>query len=204
MQAARQDAAVGAWMWRELLIESLVRPREAARRVLSLGLGPSELIQGAVAVTCAGLVLGYFALWLNPTVVDPVSAAVLVNPLAGAAVQLAALGFLALLTAGVGRLFGGTGTAAGAFALVVWLNALMALIQAVHLVMLVLLPPLAGIVALGTLFWTFWAYVGFVSELHGFENPFFVLGGVILTLVALFFATAILFAAIGLAPPEMQ
>lgn len=191
-------------MWRELLIESLVRPRGAARRVLSLGLGPLELVQGALAVTCAGVVLMYLALRVSPNVVDPISAAVLVNPLTGAVVQLGTLGFLTLLTGGAGRLFGGKGTLAGAFALVVWLNALMTLIQMVHLALLVLLPPLAGVVALGTLFWSFWAYVNFVSELHGFRNPLLVLGGMILTLIALFFTMAILFAALGVTPPEMQ
>ncbi len=191
-------------MWQELVIESLVRPRAAARRVLALGLGPAELFQGAVAVTSAGMVLGYLALRARPDVVDPVSAAILAQPLAGAGVQLAMLLLLTVLTAGVGRLFGGTGTPAGAFALVVWLNALMALIQALHLVMLVLLPPLAAVVALVTILWTFWAYVNFISELHGFQNQLLVLGGVILTLVALFFAVAIVFAMLGVTPPEMQ
>lgn len=191
-------------MWQELITDSLVRPRAAARRVLDLGLVPGLLAQAAVAVTSAGMVLGYVAMRVNPQVIDPVSAAALAEPLAGAAVQLAMLGVLALLTGGVGRFFGGTGTMTGAFALVVWLNALMAVIQAVHLVTLVLLPPLAAVVALVTLFWTFWAYVNFVSELHGFRNPLLVLGGVILTLIALFLAVAILLAALGVTPPEMR
>ncbi len=189
-------------MWNELVIDSLVRPRAAARRVLSAGVPEATLLQAAVMVTCLGMVLGFAALQMSPEAVDMVSAAVLGNPFLGVVAQLAVMAVIVVLTVRIGRLFGGTGSLWGALALVVWLNAMMVAIQAVQLVALAVLPPLAAILAIATILWALWAYANFVAELHGFQNPFIVLGAVILTAIVLFFGTAMLLAILGITPQE--
>lgn len=186
--------------WGRLVGDSLIRPREAARKVLAAGVPELHLLQGALLVTCLGILLGAAALWMSPDAVDVVSAAVLGNPLLGAVIQLAAMGLVVVLTVRIGRLFGGTGGLWGAVALVVWLNAMMVLLQAVQLVALSVLPPLAAILAIMTVFWALWAYANFVAELHGFQNPVIVLGAVILTGIVLFFGTAMLLAILGITP----
>ena len=72
----------------------------------------------------------------------------------------------------------------------VWLNAMLVLIQAGQLVALALVPPLAALLAIAAMFWALWAFANFVAELHGFQNPVIVLGGVVLTGIMLFFGTA--------------
>jgi hypothetical protein len=160
------------------------------------------LVQAAVMVTCVGIVLGYLAVQLSPEAIDVVSAALLDNPLVGAALQLGAMALIAFLTARIGRLFGGSGELWGAVALVVWLNAMMVLIQAGQLAALAILPPLAAVLAIVTVFWALWAFANFVTELHGFQNPAIVLGGVVLSALVLFFATAMLLAILGITPQE--
>lgn len=187
-------------MWGRLVIDSLVRPREAARDVLALRVDAGALAQAAAAVTCLGVLLGFAALQMTGGAVDPVSAAVLERPLAGAAGQLVVMGVLALLTFRVGRLFGGRGGLLGAAAVVVWLNAVTLVIQVAQLVALALIPPLGVLIALATLFWLLWAYANFVTELHGFESPVMVLGVVILTMIALVFGLSMLAAMLGVAP----
>jgi Yip1 domain len=189
-------------MWKQLVIDSLVRPRSAARRVLALGFAPGQLLQAAAMVTCVGMLLGYLALRMSAGEVDAVSAAVLADPLLGAAAQLAVMAVVVVLTVRVGRLFGGSGGLWDALALVVWLNAMMVLIQAGQLVVLALMPPLAALLAIATLFWAIWAYANFVAELHGFRNPMLVLGAVVLTAIVLFFSTAMLLAILGITPQE--
>ncbi len=189
-------------MWRKLVIDTLLRPRLAARQVLAAGLPQVELLQGAVMVTCLGVVLGYIALQMSPDAIDVVSAAVLGNPFLGALVQLAVMAVIVVLTVRIGRLFGGSGGIWGALALVVWLNMMMVLIQAGQLVALAILPLLAALLAVATIFWALWAYANFVAELHGFQNPFIVLGAVILTAIVLFFGTAMLLAILGITPQE--
>jgi hypothetical protein len=187
-----------AEMWRDLVIDTLVRPRAAAQRVLAATVPDAQLLQAAVL----GVVLGYLAVRLSPDAVDIVTAAVLGSPLIGAAAQLAAMAVVVFLTVRIGRLFGGTGSLHGALALVVWLNAVMVLIQAAQVVALALVPPVAAVIAVVTVFWAVWTYANFVAELHGFQNPFIVLGAVVLTTIVLFFATAILLAILGITPQE--
>jgi hypothetical protein len=85
---------------------------------------------------------------------------------------------------------------------VVWLNAMMLLIQMAQLGALLLIPPLASLIAIATVIWALWAFANFVTELHGFQNPLFVLGGVILSMIVLFFGLAMILAILGVTPQE--
>lgn len=187
-------------MWGELLIDSLKRPRAAARRVLDAGVPAAHLLEAAVLVATVGVVLGYLALMMSPGALDVVSTAVIHHPLLGVVAQLAVMAIAVFLTVRLGRLFGGTGTTDGALALVVWLNAVMVLIQAAQLVALAVVPPVATILALATIVWALWAFANFVAELHGFQNPFIVLAVIVLTTIVLFFGTAMIAAILGFAP----
>lgn len=185
----------------QLVIDSLIRPRQAARRLLALDLPPDLVAPAAVAATCAGVVLAYGAMLLSGGAVDPVSAAILRSPMVGAALQLAMMLVFAFLTFRVGRLFGGRGDFWGSARVIVWLNVVTVAIQALQLVALALAPPLAGFIAVATLFWLLWAYANFVAELHGFQQPFVVLGVVVLLVIGLVFGLTMLAAILGIAPP---
>ena len=190
-------------MWRQLVIDSLVRPRAAARRILAAGIPETQLLQAAVTVSCVGVVLGYIALQMSPDAIDVVSAAVLGNPLIGAAAQLAIMAVIVFLTVRIGRLFGGSGGLRGALALVVWLNAMMVLIQAGQVAALAIVPPVAALLAIVTVFWVLWAFANFVTELHGFQNPVDrARAPWSLTAIVLFFAAAMLLAILGITPQE--
>lgn len=187
-------------MWGQLVTDSLMRPRAAARRVMALAVAPETLVEAAVAVTCIGMLLAFVASTLTPGGVDTVTAALIRNPLMGAALQLGVMALIVVLTVRIGRAFGGTGSLWDALALIVWLNVVMVLIQIVQLVALVMLPPLAAVLAIMTLFWLLWAFANFVTELHDFENPLVVLGASMLAMVVLFFSFAMLLAILGLTP----
>jgi hypothetical protein len=188
--------------WRKLVKDSLVQPRVAAREVIGLGLGRDLLIQAAAAVTALGVVLGFVAVRLSSGEVDTVSAAILSNPLVGAALQFGIILLAGFLTFRIGQAFGGVGDLDGSLAIVVWLNAMMLLIQTGQLFLMLVVPPLAGLVAIATVVWALWAFANFVTELHDFQNPFFVLGGVILSMIVLFFGIAMILAILGIAPQE--
>ena len=187
-------------LWVELAKDSLLRPRVAARRLLRLNVGQAQLLQLAVLVTCLGIILAYAALRLSSGSVDAVSAWVLDTPLLGALVEFGIMAVIAVLTYRVGALFGGTGTFWDAVALVIWLNTMLLLIQIAQLLTLATVPSLAAVLAIFAVFWALWAYANFVTELHGFDNPFMVLGGVILTAIVLFISLAMLFAMFGITP----
>lgn len=191
-------------MLRQLILDSLFRPRDAARAVLARMPPGDVLIQAALAVTCLGMVLGYLAVVIGGGPADPVSAALVRNPLVGAFVQFVIMLVVALLTWRIGGLFGGIGGFDGALAVMVWLNAVMLVIQLVQLVAMLVAPPLAALVATAAIFWLFWAFANFVVELHGFRSPFVVIGVSILTVIVLIFALTMLAAILGIAPQGAQ
>jgi hypothetical protein len=188
--------------WRKLVSDSLVSPRAAARAAIDLRLPRRHVFEAAVAVTALGVVLGFVAVVVGPADVDQVSAAIVTNPLVGAAMQLSILLLAAFLTDRIGALFGGTGRFDGALTVVVLLNAMLLLIQTAQLVALLLVPPLAGLLAVAAVVWALWAFANFVTELHGFQNAFFVLGGVILSMIVLFFGLAMVLALLGFTPQD--
>ena len=191
-------------MWLQLAIDSITRPREAARRILAMNLSAELVLMAGIAATCMAMVLAFASVLVTPGPVDPISAALISRPLATAAAQFVIMIIVTLVTSFAGRLFGGHGTFLGALKLIVWLNMLMVAVQAVQIVAMLVFPPLAAILALATLFWALWAFTAFVSVLHGFTNPMFVLGGVLLTSLVLFFALAMLLAMLGFMPQELN
>lgn len=189
-------------MWGELISDSFLRPRVAARRVLAAAPEVPVLLQAAVLVTALGIILGFAAYRLAPDAIDQVSATVLASPLVGAAAELGVMAVVVMLTVRVGRLFGGLGDTRGALALVVWLNAMLVLLQGVQLVALAVLPVLAAAVAIVSIIWVLCAFACFVAELHGFRNAAVVLAGVVATSVVLMLGAAMLAAILGIAPQE--
>ena len=186
--------------WAELAKESFLRPRGAARQILDMRFSQSELLQLAILVTCVGVVLAYLALLISGDAVDGVSSLMLGTPLIGALVEFALLGIIAVLTYRIGALFGGKGAFWDALTLIVWLNAVMLVPQVAQIVALLALPPLATPIAFCAAIWGLWAFANFVTELHGFDNPVMVLGGVVLTAIVLYIGIAVILAVLGLTP----
>ncbi len=182
---------------RELIIDSLVRPQEAARKVLGLRAPFGVLLEAALVVTCVGMILTFVALQFSPGALDPASARILSNPLIGALLQLGILAIAVLFIVHAGRFFGGNGGVDGALAVVVWLDFMMLIVQAVQIVSLVIFPPIATFLSIVAVLWVLWAAACFICELHEFKNPVVVLGGVIAGMAMLFFGMAILLAALG-------
>jgi len=196
--------APGDEMLGQLIVDSVMQPRKAARIVLGYAIDLGPLLQAALAITCLGMVLGFVAVAVGGGPADPVSAALIASPLAGAGVQFAVMLALAVLTFRIGRLFGGTGDFPGALTIMVWLNTVMLAIQVVQIVAMVVLPPLASIVALLAIFWLLWAFANFTAELHGFGSPFIVLGVSILSVIVLVFGLTMLAAILGITPQGVR
>ena len=175
-------------MWGRLVIDSLVRPRTAARQVLAVPLPPASLVEGAVLVSCAGTLVIYLAAARIPELAGGEFAGLTGSPLLATVLNIVQIAVMAVAATWVGRRFGGTGTLSGAFLLVVWYNFVSMILVAVLLLAYLLLPPFALFLGLAFCFWLVWAPVSFITELHGFANALVVLAGLLLTVLALFFA----------------
>lgn len=194
------ERETGTAMWAQLVKDTFQSPRAAARRLMALDLGGDTLVQGALVVTCLGMVLTHFAGVLAGAELDPVTSALLASPLLGALVQLGGMLLAVVLTWKIGQLFGGGGDLAGAFRVLVWLNAVLLLLQAAQLLVMVVAPPFAVLISILGMVWMLWAFASFTAELHGFRNAFVVAGVTMLTAVVLLFTLMMLLAMIGVNP----
>lgn len=102
------------------------------------------------------------------------------------------MGMTALLAYGVGRWCGGRGNLSDAVLIVVWLQLVLV---ATQMLFFVAIPPLAAMLKISlvaTFLWLLtnvmiflWLLTNFLAELHGFRSTARVLGGVLLTFVAM-------------------
>lgn len=175
-------------------------PRGAARTVLGFGLARNVLIEAAVLVAVASVLLSGVMGLILPG--DPVGPArqLAENPLLLALVFAVMLMLSALLVQVIGRLFGGEGTLDGALALMVWLQALMVGVQVVQVGLALLVPGLALLLGMVAIALFVWLFVNFVAELHGFASLGMVFLGTLLSGFLVVLLMSFVLALFGLAP----
>lgn len=174
----------------DLLRQSLLSPREAAARVLALGLSAREGIEAQLLVAAlGGLALGIAT---RGRLEVPVAEgeAIVIGPLAYAAVLAAGLLVGSAAFVVVGRMLGGRGTVPGALALVAWLQAVDLALQAALVIVALILPPLVPLAALAVLGLFLWVSLGFTQELHG-VSPGRAVAILVLSMLALGFALVV-------------
>jgi Yip1-like protein len=175
-------------MWGQLVIDSLLRPRAAARRILGMPLSALSLVEAAVLVSCGGTLVIYLAAHEVPALAGGEFGDLTGSPFLATVLNVVQIVAIAAAAVWVGRRFGGTGELSGAVALVVWYNFVSMILVAALLGAYLLAPLLALVLGLAFCFWLVWAPVSFVAELHGFANALVVLAGLLLTMLALFLA----------------
>ncbi|WP_212523271.1 Yip1 family protein [Actibacterium sp. MT2.3-13A] len=184
--------------------DTVRRPQEGARRVLSLPLPPRAAWDGLALVLILSLLLTHLTNLILPAPVDPLLPLFANSPLLTAAILG---GFMvAMVTAiyGVGRVMGGHGTFEGALRLTVWLQFIMLVIQVVQTGFLLVLPIVAvliGPLAFGLMLWLL---TNFIAVLHGFRSLGAVFMMIMVTAFGLGFVLFFLLALFGVTlPTEM-
>jgi len=189
---------------RQLILESLVLPRNAARRILSLAPPPAaSLYTGLLAIILSTL-FGTALSLLLPAGGNPFAESLLDAPLMMVAIQSAMFLTMVTMATVFGRLAGGHGDWAGALALFAWIQVMLVLLQVGQVAALMVLPALGNIVAIAVIFWFFHALSVFVAELHGFRNVLKVLGGIFISSFAVLLVLAFIVTLAGVPLPEMR
>lgn len=155
-------------------------PRSVARRLIDLRLARGTIWTAFAIVVLLSGVLGWIGFTLTPPDPSlPLEMRAQVQPLSLALMQASVLLALAASMAFGGRIFGGTGDFDGALVLTTWLEAMLVALQVVQIVLMLVLPPLALLVGVVGIVLFMWLLTQFIMELHGFESPMKVLGGII-------------------------
>lgn len=171
-------------------------PREAAVRLLSLGVPTSVLWPGFTVIILISVVVSGVA-----DLAAPASNGGNVSYFLMAVL----LGWIFLsFTFGVwkiGALFGGKGSFEEALTIGIFFQAILLPFQILQLLLAILLPGLAGLYAIALLFYGIWINVSFIDALHGFASFGKALGVLILSSViaalALVLAVALLGQSVG-------
>lgn len=158
---------------------TLQKPREAARMVLNWPFSVGELWLVLALTSVVSALLAELLVMTASDGVDPVMAMMMASPIRFAAIQLGGLAMLTGFIFGIGRMFGGRGSFAGALALVGWLQTILVVLQIAQVVALFIVPPLALVISLVSLVLFFWLLTSFIAELHGFASLGWTFAGMI-------------------------
>ncbi len=180
-----------------LVRETLTRPREAAARVLGMGVPDDGRWLAFVLVVVLSVLLGQASILLMGE-----------GGFGGSLLFMAMFqsSVLLLLIVGVqaiGRMAGGKGSFPDTLLLITWLQFVMLVFQIIQIVALVLVPPLFGVVTILSLLVFMRTLTDFTMVLHGFTS--FMKTGVSI-LFAFFgaaFLMAIILSILGIAPTEV-
>lgn len=155
---------------RDLLAETLRRPRDAARRLIGSGLAGSVAWTGYGIVVTASAVLAWLSMSATPVATGGVLDGPAMTPIGVAAVQAVSILLLAGVATLFGRAAGGTGRFPEALLLAVWLEFILILLQVVQLVVMIVFPFFSVLISMGGMVLFLWLLTNFVAELHGFSS----------------------------------
>ncbi|SIO16348.1 Yip1 domain-containing protein [Rhodovulum sp. ES.010] len=178
--------------------DTVTDPRDGATRVLALHLDEGTLWQALVAVVAVSVLLTQLGNYIVATPIDPLLPIFEANPLLAAVIQGGLLVVMVYAIHIIGRRFGGTGAFAGALALTVWLQVIMAMLQAVQILFLLVLPPVSGLIGLFGIGLFFWLLSHFVAVLHSFDSALKTFAGIVMSMIAIVFGMSLLMSILGI------
>jgi hypothetical protein len=179
----------------QLVIQSVLQPTQAARRIFAFQLS-RETLWTALALA---IVLNTLFLHLSNMMIPGPSIlpGFMTLPMAYLAIVGAGLTASVYVMFYLGRWLGGTGPFEDIMKTVIWLQVLRVTAQAVSMVLVLTIPFLAAIFALAVTIWGLYVTVMFVNEAHRFNAPLRAAGLLLMTAFAIAFTLSFLLTLMG-------
>ncbi|EAQ01081.1 hypothetical protein OB2597_03549 [Pseudooceanicola batsensis HTCC2597] len=184
---------------RSLVIETVVSPGEAARKIVGFRL-PTGVLWTALALIGVLNSLYYGLLLPGAAEAGLVPQTMAESPLLIAVIVLSILAAMAYLLRISGRMLGGAGDMADMLKITVWLQGLRLLAQVAISFISLISPAIGWLVAMVVGIWGLWILIVFIAAGHGFET-LKGLGTLVMTFIATILIMSVLSAALGLGPP---
>jgi hypothetical protein len=182
-----------------LVWQSIVAPREAARRLIDLGLSRVVLWQALCLVTVLSVLLVAITQGPLPELPADTREPITLSPFAYATILGSSLVMLVFALFYTGQALGGTGAFAGTLTVIIWLEVLAICIRLAQFALSLFGPGAESILSLVGMLILFWALLNFVSELHGFESIWKSLFVLVLAVVGISLGVALIISIIGVA-----
>ncbi|MBF9047203.1 YIP1 family protein [Rhodobacterales bacterium LSUCC0031] len=170
-------------------------PRAGAAQILALHLSLPALRLAFGLVVVLSMIMGELVVLITPP--PPVDVFAM-SPVVLGLLQAAFLFVIAHAITVVGRWFGGTGSFAGALALIIWLQFIFLCVQVAQLLAIVIMPPLAGLITVLAMGLFFWLLVNFIAVLHGFTSLGMIFVATILTALGIIFGLSLILTLLGI------
>ena len=186
---------------RDLVRDTLLRPREAARTILAIRWPRDALVTALALLAVLNGIFYAVTLPIEAAAGLPLPAFVHA-PLAMAVFAAGLLGFNVLFLLFAGRFLGGQALLDDILAISVWLQTLRLVLQVGVTMLSFLSPGVAGLIAAIAGIWGLWVLVHFLAQAHRFASPMRALGAMVLGILGLALAMSVMLAMLGVAPPE--
>ena len=186
---------------RSLVPETIRDPQGTARHLIALKIPRQAIWLGTALVSVLTVLL--LRLSILPAAEDSLTEVgkILAHPLWGTLVQAVSILVLVSMITFVGRLFGGHGQFSDALLLLVWLEFIVALLGLVQFVVFVLYPLAGAAISVVSSILFLWLLTQFICALHGFQRPWLVFLGMVVSFLALILAMSVLLVILGITPP---
>ncbi|PRY80486.1 Yip1-like protein [Yoonia maritima] len=184
--------------WLRAVAMTLNTPEEAAERVLENHYARPVLVQAAIVVSIANVMLLAVASMMTPATAQ--ANALQVTPFTLGLLITGSMLILASAISRAGKMLGGTGSFDGALTIVVWLQAVGLTFDVAQILVMLVSPFLAVLVGIGALMVLLWCMVHFVKVLHGFDTLGTAGAAFFIAMIGTIFAVVILMALLGIAP----
>ena len=154
-----------------LVVETVRRPADAARRIIGWRIESSLLWMGFALTVVLNTLLFHVSSLVYPASPGGLSVPVLFSsPFLYALFMGLGLLLMTLVLSRVGNWLGGHGQFQDVLALLVWLQFLRLAAQLAVLVLVLLLPPFAALVTLAIGLLSLWILLNFIKAAHGFAS----------------------------------
>lgn len=186
-------------IFRDLVIETIRAPRDAAGRLLGMDV-PRDVLWMALALMCVLNAIVYsVSLQISPPSPDVagVVPAAFQSPLLFALFLFGALVITVFVLHWIGRSLGGQAGLWDILVLLTWLQVLRLLFQVAVLVLSLVSLSLSALVVLGGSIYAIYILAAFIDRAHGFDNLVKALGVMVLAIVAIAVGVSMLLAVIG-------
>ncbi|KJS42106.1 MAG: hypothetical protein VR71_15675 [Roseovarius sp. BRH_c41] len=188
--------------FKALLIETLFRPRDAARALMGFGLPQKILWMALVLMSVLNAIVYSVSLRLSPPT-DPTAVTIMPpafhSPLLFTLFLFGALAITVFALFWVGRSLGGKARMEDVLVLICWLQVLRLILQMAVAVLVLTVPSAAVLLIFLSSIWGIYILIGFVDTAHRYDNMLKSAGVIVLSIAAMAVGLTILLSFIGVA-----
>ncbi len=153
---------------RSLIVQSVMSPAEAARRILALRLPRGVLWSALLLAAALNAILFTLSNLLLPT--PPMVPWIIQSPLVYFGLVVLALVAFIQAVVWVGQGLGGSGGTDEVMAVIVWMQYLRVLVQAASLLLMVTFPILSLVLVMAATVVGVWILLHFIAQAHGLDG----------------------------------